>query len=216
MNYSYALDLHVHTRYSHDSSTPVGELLKLSRRRGLSGISISDHCSIEGALKAVQRTKHDESFLVIPSIEIGTQYGDVIVMFVKENIKTRDFHEIVDIAKEEDLPLLLPHPNRIEVARKIGEHMDAIEVVNGGNRITQNLRACLLREELQKTGTAGSDAHQIQNVGRCTTRFASLDEEKIRKALRTNDTRVTGMLYTTINIFRWVRRKVLDTPYQHP
>jgi len=216
VKFPYALDLHVHTSHSHDSDTPITKLIEHAKKMGLSGLSISDHNCIDGAQKAVQRTRHDESFLVIPSIEIGTQYGDIIVMFVKEDIQARDFHEIVDIAQAEDLPLLLPHPNRIEVARKIGQHMDAIEVVNGGSRIIQNLRATLLREELQKTGTAGSDAHQLQNVGRCTTRFQSLDEEEIRTALRTNNTQVTGMLYTTINVFRWLNRRFLHQPYLHP
>ena len=167
-------------------------------------------------MEAARRTNDDESFLVIPSVEIGTQFGDIVVMFVKEDIKARDFYEIVDLARTDDLLLLLPHPKQLDLARKIGIHVDAIEVINGGSRITQNIFASFLQERLQKTRTAGSDAHQLHNVGKCTTRFQSLDQEEIRKALRHNNTQIEGMLYTTVNIIKWMSKRFLNQKYIHP
>ncbi len=216
MKFPYAIDLHVHTRYSHDSRIGIDKLLKHSRKIGLSGLSISDHCCVDGGLEAARRTRDDESFLVIPSVEIGTQFGDLVVMFVKEDITARNFYEIVDLARAEDLLLLLPHPKRLDLARKIGNHVDAIEVINGGCRITQNIFASFLQERFQKTRTAGSDAHQLQNVGKCTTRFQSLDQEEIRKALRNNNTQVEGMLYTAVNILKWMNKRFLHHQYNHP
>jgi hypothetical protein len=43
--------------------------------------------------------------------------------------------------------------------------VDAIEVLNGGNTVRENLFALKVAEVLDKPGTGGSDAHSTQGIG---------------------------------------------------
>lgn len=67
----------------------------LSLKRGLSGIAITDHNNIEGALKAqrivaelIQEHKISESFFIIPGEEISSTKGHIIGLFLSEEISS--------------------------------------------------------------------------------------------------------------------------------
>ena len=79
----YFFDLQVHSEYSWDCSTKIKDIIKHSKKRGISGVSITDHETSKGGLSGYKLTKNDDDFTVIPSIEIATQFGDVIAMFIK-------------------------------------------------------------------------------------------------------------------------------------
>ena len=58
-------DLHVHTKYSVKCGyMEPAELLKVTKKRGLNGIAVCDHNTIEGALLAKKLNK-DKNFEVI-------------------------------------------------------------------------------------------------------------------------------------------------------
>jgi len=210
------IDLHVHSRYSHDSNTKVSDIIKFAQNKGLSGVSISDHNCVTGALKGYEHTKNWEDFIVIPSVELSTQFGDIILMFVSEDIKSRDFYDIVELAQENDYLIMLPHPTEVNIALQIGDKVDAIEVINGGKRITQNVMSFLIQAKLNKTRVAGSDAHMLNNIGKCHTLFNSIDENTIRQDLMKGTTEVRGLLSTTTNIFSWMNRRFLNHQIKHP
>ena len=65
----YAVDFHVHTSYSFDSVTPPKVVIEMARRRGLDGIAVTDHDTIDGAVATVEANRHSD-FLVIPGIEV--------------------------------------------------------------------------------------------------------------------------------------------------
>jgi len=203
----YIFDLQIHSNYSWDGKSSVEDIIQHSKSLGLSGISITDHETIKGGILGAKLTSNDESFTVIPSTEIATNFGDIIVMFVKGEIKTNDFFEIKDIASSEDLLLMLPHPGRgITRARKVAEHVDAIETINGHSRFTQNLKSIFLRDEFDKTAVAGSDAHTKEEIGRCRTIFNGLTEEEIRKDLKKGNTKVEGLMNTISNVPKSLKR----------
>ena len=98
-------DLHIHSKYSWDCKVELEQIIKISKKKKLQGISITDHDTSEGAFKALKLVKGDDDLTIIPGVEVSTQFGHVIAMFIKEKINTTDFYELIDIAKEDDLIL---------------------------------------------------------------------------------------------------------------
>jgi predicted metal-dependent phosphoesterase TrpH len=68
-------DLHIHSIYSDGALTPR-ELIAEAKRKGLSGIALTDHDTVDGLGEAV-RTAREENFCLIPGIELTTDYGKV-------------------------------------------------------------------------------------------------------------------------------------------
>ena len=70
-------DLHCHTFYSYDSTTPPPEMVEAAIKRGINCLAITDHNEIRGALEAIEYAK-DKSILIIPGIEIKSKEGDIL------------------------------------------------------------------------------------------------------------------------------------------
>lgn len=68
-------DLHVHTTYSDGLLSPK-EVVDLARRKGLNGIAITDHDTVEGINSALKVNKGFKDFYLIPGIEFGTIFED--------------------------------------------------------------------------------------------------------------------------------------------
>jgi predicted metal-dependent phosphoesterase TrpH len=93
-------DLHTHTKYSSDGFIEPKKIVKTAMRRGLSGIAITDHDTIKGSLEA-KKYETDE-FHVICGSEISTERGEVIGLFLSDEIKSHRFSDVVDQIKEQD------------------------------------------------------------------------------------------------------------------
>ena len=76
------IDLHVHTRHSHDSAAPVSSVLQRCRDGGLGMVAITDHDSIRGGLEAREKG----GFPVIVGEEIKSAQGDIIGLFLEEEV----------------------------------------------------------------------------------------------------------------------------------
>ena len=79
-------DLHMHTEHSHDCSVPVPDLLDYAERIGLGAIAITDHNVFSGAQEAVELAR-DRALTVIPGEEVKTDAGEVIGLFLDEEIQ---------------------------------------------------------------------------------------------------------------------------------
>ena len=75
-------DLHVHTEYSMDCSTPLTTIIERCQELGINCLAIADHGTVEGALE-MQRIA---PFMVIVAEEILTPHGEIMGMFLKETI----------------------------------------------------------------------------------------------------------------------------------
>lgn len=78
------VDMHVHTKYSHDSKTPIPLLLKKAELTGV-GMAITDHQRVEGAIEASKQSR----VLAIPGIEIASREGKEIILY---------FYSVKDLA----------------------------------------------------------------------------------------------------------------------
>ena len=66
------LDLHLHSNYSGDGMGSPKEIIKILQSKGLNGIALTDHNSLEGSINA--KKVAPKGFIVIPAMEISSSY----------------------------------------------------------------------------------------------------------------------------------------------
>jgi len=184
-------DLHIHSTYSKDSLLKPRQIIKIAMSKNLDVIGITDHNTIKGGLIAKQEAMKLENILVIVGSEIKTNFGDIIGLFLNEEIHKRDFCEAIDAIYDQGGIVVLPHPYRRKhfpseaMLRKI--HI--IEGINGRTPNKLNENGILLARKLGKPIIGGSDAHFPFEIGiiRNFIEGEFFDEDEFRKALLKRD-----------------------------
>lgn len=167
------IDLHIHSKYSFDSLLSPRTILKVAKKKGLTGIAVTDHNTIKGGLE-VRKINRDSDFTVIVGSEIQTDIGDIIGLCINEEIKSRIAIDVIEEIKDQGGFVVLPHPFRgHKLNQYIIEHSGAIEVFNGRSTAEENYQALELAKRFNKPFTAGSDAHFATEIGngRMSSRF---------------------------------------------
>jgi len=159
------IDLHIHSKYSFDSLLSPKTILKVAKKKGLTGIAVTDHNTIRGGLE-VKEINKDRDFTVIVGSEVQTEIGDIIGLYLSDEIKSRISIEVIAEIKNQGGVVVLPHPYRgHKLNQYIIEHSDAIEVFNGRSTAEENFKALELAKRYNKPFTAGSDAHFAAEIG---------------------------------------------------
>ena len=165
-------DLHVHTHHSFDCLTRPEQLVEVVQRNGLTGIAVTDHNAIEGAL----HLRDVAPFPVIVGEEVETTHGEIAGLFLGEWIPPRlSPQETIDRIKAQGGLVYITHPlahgvpSRIRqrVLREILPQVDLIEGFNARVPLPADDRR--VRELAGECGIplgAGSDAHFAAEVGR--------------------------------------------------
>jgi predicted metal-dependent phosphoesterase TrpH/glycosyltransferase involved in cell wall biosynthesis len=178
------VDLHMHTDWSNDCTTPVADLLDHAEEIGLGAIAITDHNAFGGAREAVDIAAIRD-LIVIPGEEIKTDgQGEVIGLFLEEEIpRGLSFAETLEAIREQGGLVYLPHPfdrlhSRPDPAtlhRHLAE-IDVFEVFNARLlRDTFNDEALRFARKYGLLQGAGSDAHVLQGVGTGAVRMRTFD-----------------------------------------
>jgi predicted metal-dependent phosphoesterase TrpH len=168
---TFAIDFHVHTAHSFDCWTPPRAAVEIARRRGLAGIAVTDHDTVSGALEAIESNRYGD-FLVIPGVEIKSDLGDVIGLYVTRNIVSRVFADVIAEIHEQGGLAYVPHPLRTfrpdEVRSVHAKHreIDLWELYNGRYDDRDFASAEAVLGELGAISTlCGSDAHFPWEIG---------------------------------------------------
>jgi predicted metal-dependent phosphoesterase TrpH len=160
------------------------KILKVAKNVKLDAIAITDHNTISGAI--VARKIHEKCPMVIVGSEISTNFGDVIGIFLNEEIKSRNIYDVIDEIKSQDGLILIPHPFRTKGILQVKSIMDNVDLLEGYNsRHPTTLNQLNALKAMNKPIVAGSDAHFPQEIGlsRTIVRHELSSEEDLRKAL---------------------------------
>ena len=164
-------DLHIHTRYSMDCSTPLEKIVARCNEVGIDCIAVADHGTVEGGL----RMQEIAPFPVVVAEEILTPQGEIMGVFLKETVPTcSSAREAIERIRAQDALVCLPHPFdtfrglRMSVT-EIEELLPEIDIIEAFNarcpfgRPTTRATAFADRHGIAKC--AGSDAHALIEIG---------------------------------------------------
>jgi Glycosyltransferase Family 4/PHP-associated/PHP domain len=189
------VDLHTHTDWSHDCTTPAVDLLDHAEEIGLGAIAITDHNAFGGALEALGLAR-DRDLVVIPGEEVKTDgQGEVIALFLEEEIpRGMSFADTIAAIREQGGLVYLPHPfdrlHSIPDPATLHRHLAEIDVLEVFNarllRDKFNDEALRFARKYRLLEGAGSDAHVLQGVGTGAVRMRRFDgPEEFLLSLRT-------------------------------
>lgn len=203
-------DLHIHSNHSSDCSLSVDDILKQAVKRGLDGIAICDHNTVEGSLHARRRTEElNLPLIVLPGIEVSTTQGHLIVLGAKENILPNlSPHETIRIAHQKGGLVIAPHPLKMRSIGSVdGLDIDAIETFNSRCIFGENTKAKEMAQALGKPGVGGSDSHMLATIGLGYTEIeAESNEECVLSAIKEGRTRSGGEVAPLYVVFIQVVR----------
>lgn len=179
------LDLHVHTCYSPDALTTLEEVVLYSKKRGLDGVAITDHDTIDGAL----RLRKEKELIIIPGVEVSTLEGHVLALNMTQSIPPAlTIRETTRLIREAGGTAIAAHPSVFyKKMNRVDASLDAIEVINA-SAFPFLLSTCLNRKlarRLDLPQTAGSDAHYAPEIGFAYTLIdADPEVEEIVQAIK--------------------------------
>ena len=164
-------DLHIHTEYSMDCSTPLEKIINRCLELEINCIAIADHGTTEGALKMQKIAP----FKVIVAEEILTPDGEIMGMFLQETIPSGlSIEQTISQIKAQGALVNIPHPfDSLRGLRLDGKELEAlvdqidtIEVFNAREPFRNpSIKAQAFAEKYDLPGTVGSDAHTIGEIG---------------------------------------------------
>jgi predicted metal-dependent phosphoesterase TrpH/glycosyltransferase involved in cell wall biosynthesis len=186
-------DLHMHTEHSHDCAVPVEALLDHAEAIGLGAIAVTDHNVFSGAREAVELAR-DRDLVVIPGEEVKTDAGEVIGLFLSEEIpRGMSMGDTIAAIRDQGGVVYLPHPfdrlHTIPDPSTLHRHLaeiDVFEVYNARLLFEgMNDEALRFARKYNLTMGAGSDAHVLQGVGTGLVRMRAFETpEEFLRSLR--------------------------------
>ncbi|MGZ7134652.1 MAG: PHP domain-containing protein [Methanobacterium sp.] len=202
-------DLHTHSKYSVDGFLSPEKIVHVARKRGLSGIAVTDHDTIKGGLETKKFETDD--FKVTIGSEVLTSKGEIIGLFLNGEIKSRDYYDVIDEINAQDGIIVVPHP--FDLFRKSAslteedyKLINSIEIFNSRCvKNEYNLKAKLFARENNYGVTGGSDAHFANEIGNAGV---IIKNDDIRESILKNDLKVYGRRSTPLN---HVLTKILKT-----
>ncbi len=177
------LDLHNHTWHSPDSLNGLKGLVARSKKLGIIP-GITDHNSI-GAHEELRRM----GATFIPGEEIRADVGDLIGLYINELIPRKTaFMEAVDMVREQGGVVYMPHMydarRRGVPDAELAAKADVIEVLNGHCTPEHNAMALEFAEKNNMLMGAGSDAHLLNEFGKCCVETPEFDVGEPKEFLR--------------------------------
>lgn len=209
-------EFHCHTIYSHDSLLDLGTLLKACDERGIDKIAITDHGSMQGALKAHKM----EPDRVIVAEEVATPEGEILGCFMTEEVpQGLPAVEVVRRLRGQGAFISMAHPFdpfrsrwTEETLDQILPYVDGLEVFNARCRRDEyNQKAYAFAIKHDKLLMAGSDAHAVSELGRASMTMPWFDDaDSLRIAARqaTISGELSGLYVHMISTLAKVTKKL--------
>jgi predicted metal-dependent phosphoesterase TrpH len=171
------VDLHCHTRASFDGVAEPEALVTRAAQRGLTHLAITDHETLDGALRAAASAPAGIHVLI--GCEVNTPEGDLIFVFLQRALpRGLSAREAIDAGREQGALVGIPHPYdparrsllRDPANEELVGMVDWVEAWNG--RVTSaavNAQAAALAVRTGRPGIGASDAHTLLEIGTAYT-----------------------------------------------
>jgi predicted metal-dependent phosphoesterase TrpH len=183
------LDLHTHTRKSHDGFTKPSELLAACIARGIDAVAVTEHdlpCVLDPTPFA------ERGIELIPGCEFTDANGaHIIGLFVRKGLPIGLRSEaILDHIHAEGGLSVMPHPWKKGSGfmstggdMRLLRRFDFIEFINGGWRSKMHAADIVrIASEHNILMISSSDSHKANQVGLCCTRIMSATKNEGARA----------------------------------
>ncbi|OHE78800.1 MAG: hypothetical protein A3F67_04120 [Verrucomicrobia bacterium RIFCSPHIGHO2_12_FULL_41_10] len=182
--YRHSFDLHLHTFFSKDAADSPESMIAAAKKKGLSGIAITDHDTCDGVeyLRRKGWIRSDgeavDGFLIIPGVEVSTKEGHLLCLGTTlPFMKGRRATEVVQAIQERGGIAIAPHAFdrfRAGIRQEVLSDLDlaALEIFNAAVSLRRfNDKAATFATHRSLASTAASDAHHASAVGVSTTSY---------------------------------------------
>jgi len=177
------VDLHVHTEFS-DGHGTVEKILETAEKKGLDGLAITDHETLDGYYEAKKR---ESKLLVLPGYEVETDADHVLVLGLEQlppdDIK---YEGLIQWARSHGGLSVLAHPaaGLLHLDKWMRCKPDVVEVFNAQYPFSYFFvkRGLSVAKKLGLPGVGGSDSHFAETVGNAYT-TVDLDYPNTRNIL---------------------------------
>ena len=140
---SFRIDFHVHTINSNDSINRPRTIIRRANRCGLDAVVVLDHETIKGGQATATLNAGD--LIIIPAVEIKTDIGDIVGLFVRREINAREYHAVIEAIKKQAGLVMLPHPyHKHTLPDDLFELIDLVEINNARISADKNRAAVAL------------------------------------------------------------------------
>ena len=189
------LDLHIHSERSPDGRMTLSEIAARAKAAGLDGVAVCDHD------RTLDEVPEFPDLLLIPGIEVSTEHGHLLGLFVREPIATRKFEEAAAAIHAQGGLAVLAHPfehsRDAERLLPLLPFLDGVEVWNSraDRKIRDaNARAAAFAAEHGLRPFAGSDAHVPREIGHGVTAVEAAKKTlpAVKEALLSGTVAVSG------------------------
>jgi len=168
-------DLHVHTWHSVDSYMSYDQLIEACQKKGVNCVAVADHGTTRGA----RDLSKIAPFKIIICEEVRTPYGEIMGMFLQEDIPDKiTIEETIKRIRDQGGLICIPHPydvvrpsafrNRSKL-ESVAELADIIEVFNSRSLFPgaeKKSRDLAMRHA--RVMSCGSDAHSPEEIAFAT------------------------------------------------
>jgi predicted metal-dependent phosphoesterase TrpH len=188
----------MHSHHSYDSLVTPRAIFRSARRRGLQAVAVTDHETIAGGVEV--RAAAPADLVVIVGCETRTECGDIVCLFLRNDISSRDALGVIAEAHNQGGIAFLPHPlfgHPPRIPDAVLDACDGFEAFNSRAGAFSPIGApesgTRWERLASKATLANSDAHLASEIGLAWTEMPGpASEENIRRCILERRTSALG------------------------
>ncbi|HEY8811953.1 MAG TPA: CehA/McbA family metallohydrolase [Candidatus Dormibacteraeota bacterium] len=213
-------DLHLHTSFSDGWPSPAEVVDHVTLETNLDVIAITDHDTIEGALRAVEHSARTAGVPVIIGEEVSSRQGHILGLFLERRVRPGlSAAATVDEIHNQGGIAIAAHPfwRTERMAERLGGPVhgigwlaadldfDAVEVENSTPGLGfANILARRLADGAGCTCVGSSDAHILEAIGKSATAFKGRSPRALRSAIEKGTTVPVSSRYEVSALLRYL------------
>jgi predicted metal-dependent phosphoesterase TrpH len=213
-------DLHLHTSYSDGWPSPAEVVDHVTLESSLDVIAVTDHDTIEGALRAAEHSARTGGVQVIIGEEVTSRQGHILGLFLERRVRPGlSAAATIDEIHNQGGLAIAAHPfwRTKRMAERLGGSVhgigwlaadldfDAVEVENSTPGLGfANVLARRLAEGAGCACVGASDAHILEAIGKSVTTFRGRSPRALRSAIEKGRTTPIRYRYEVSALLRYL------------